>query len=139
MNDDYPLPGQVTDDTRLQDLDISVRLANVLARSGCVTIGDLRIADWGRMKTMIGMGRNSWREFVAFTVTYGLQEPKAQPNKLALMALRDRFAGLAMQYYLRTSQEEGHEDEGAWTTSSKNAAATHAYIMADAMLMAREQ
>ena len=55
------------------------------------------------------------------------------------MTLRDYFAAKAMHYYLSTVQEDELSIDGAWTPVSKSDAARHAYIMADAMLKAREQ
>lgn len=71
----------------------------------------------------------------------GLAFPLAMPcpaNERG-MTLRDYFAAKAMHYYLSTVQEDELATDGAWTSVAKSDAAIHAYIMADAMLKAREQ
>jgi hypothetical protein len=55
------------------------------------------------------------------------------------MTLRDYFAAKAMHYYLSTVQEDDISVDGAWTHIAVSDAAQHAYMMADAMIKAREQ
>jgi hypothetical protein len=65
--------------------------------------------------------------------------PRPQNSCATGMTLRDYFAAKAMHYYLSTVQEDEISVDGGWTHIARLDAAYHAYLMADAMLKAREQ
>lgn len=121
----------VTDSTPIGDLDVSLRLLNILACGNLRTVGDIRRSDWNNVRLLRNMGAQSWREFMALTVTYGLQKPLGRPEQIANEALRDHFAGLAMQGILANPNTP--------STVDTVDVARDAYVMADDMLKARKQ
>ncbi len=128
--------------TLVSEADVSVRLCNILGENGILTIADIRSADWYKLRKAHQMGKRTWEEFIAFTSEYNIRPVQRKDHEARIPIVldgRDELAMAAMQYYLSTAQEEGYEEDGAWTSDTKSAAARHSYLMADAMLKAREQ
>ena len=120
----------IHDDVSISACDLSMRAMNVLLANNVKKVSDLKRLDFMQARRFKNMGKKTIQEVMDFMDECGIiNNPETTRKQEKNTALRDQFAGMAMQAMITYDSTQMCWDEFA----------DEAYAVADAMLKAREQ